>query len=221
MSAISGKPEDELDSMLTATLASLTAAAALFPDAFVESELGKIPAGWHVSCVGELMELTYGKGLTKGNRRGGTVPVYGSGGVDGYHDEALANGPGIIIGRKGSIGTVRWVATSFYPIDTVFYVIPRRDFPMWWAFEMLRGLDIPHLGSDSAVPGVNRNTVYAQAVVWPGDGILNAYGTIVAPLAALRTANETQSVTLAALRDTLLPKLMSGEVDLLTEANNA
>jgi len=47
----------------------------------------------------------------------GIYPIYGSGGIVGYHNQAIVNGLGIIVGRKGSIGTVFYEARDFYPID--------------------------------------------------------------------------------------------------------
>ena len=71
----------------------------LFPERLVDSEFAKIPEGWRVCMLGELIELAYGKALKEENRKPGSIPVYGSNGQVGWHDEALAKGPGIIVGR--------------------------------------------------------------------------------------------------------------------------
>ena len=88
----------------------------------VKSELGMIPEGWEVKKLGDFVELAYGKALKADDRRDGKVSVFGSGGICGYHDKALVKGPGIIVGRKGNVGSVFWSDDDFYPIDTVFYV---------------------------------------------------------------------------------------------------
>ena len=88
---------------------------ALFPDRLVDSELGEIPEGWEVKALGELIELAYGKALKAGDRKGGTIAVYGSNGQVGWHDEKLVAGPGIVIGRKGNPGVVTWSHTDFFP----------------------------------------------------------------------------------------------------------
>ena len=75
--------------------------AALFPDRLVESELGEIPEGWAVKELGECIELAYGKALKADDRKGGSIPVYGSNGQVGWHDKKLVAGPGIVVGRKG------------------------------------------------------------------------------------------------------------------------
>ncbi len=72
--------------------------------------------------VEDILELAYGKSLTSTDRKEGHVPVYGSGGITGYHNEALVDGPSIIVGRKGTVGSLYWEDRPFFPIDTVFYV---------------------------------------------------------------------------------------------------
>jgi len=98
--------------------------ADLFPDSFEDSELGEIPKGWEVKKLGDLLELAYGKALKAEDRQEGTVPVYGSNGQVGLHDERLVAGPGIIVGRKGNPGIVTWTPTDFFAIDTTFSIDP-------------------------------------------------------------------------------------------------
>ena len=88
---------------------------------FKESELGEIPEGWECSSLQEFIELAYGKALKKSERKPGPYPVYGSSGEVGTHSEPLVKGPGIILGRKGNVGSVFWTEDDFYPIDTVYY----------------------------------------------------------------------------------------------------
>jgi type I restriction enzyme S subunit len=82
------------------------------------SSLGNIPKGWGVKKLGEILELNYGKALKKEDRRDGQFSVYGSSGVVGTHDSKLVEGPGIIVGRKGNVGSVFWCNEDFYVIDT-------------------------------------------------------------------------------------------------------
>jgi len=89
--------------------------AALFPDSFEASPLGEVPRGWEVSTIGDVCEFAYGKGLKADERQSGSIPVYGSNGQVGWHDEALVGGPGVVIGRKGNPGTVVWSQTDFFP----------------------------------------------------------------------------------------------------------
>ena len=67
------------------------------------------PEGWRALKFGDVASLEYGKALPAARRNGGSVAVCGSSGIVGFHDEALAPGPGIVVGRKGSVGAVTWV----------------------------------------------------------------------------------------------------------------
>ena len=189
--------------------------AALFPASFQDSELGEIPKGWRVEVLGGILELAYGKGLKEGKRHPGAIPVYGSNGQIGWHDEKLVDGPGIVVGRKGNPGVVTWAPTAFFPIDTTFYVVPKDQCPSFhFLFHALRTHDLTSLGADSAVPGLNRSMAYMSQQVVPPVEVLREFESLVEPLQAKVHSNNIQSRTLAAIRDALLPKLLSGELRL-------
>jgi hypothetical protein len=95
----------------------------LFSDSFEDSELGEIPKGWKVKTLGDMLDLAYGKALKAEDRHDGNVPVFGSNGQVGWHDERIVAGPGIIVGRKGNPGVTTWVPSGFFAIDTTFYVV--------------------------------------------------------------------------------------------------
>ena len=185
----------------------------LFPDRLVDSELGEIPEGWGVKRLGDLLELAYGKALKAEDRRNGKVPVYGSNGQVGWHNERLACGPGIVVGRKGNPGVVTWAPTDFFVIDTAFYVVPRTScHSLRFLFYALQTHDLASLGTDSAVPGLNRNLAYMSLQVLPSPSLLMKFDAVSRALDERVHACSQQSRTLAALRDTLLPKLIRGEI---------
>lgn len=192
--------------------------AALFPDHFVDSELGEIPAGWEVKALGELIELAYGKALKANDRKNGSIPVYGSNGQVGWHDKKLAAGPGIIVGRKGNPGVVTWAHSDFFPIDTTFYVIPRdTDGDLPFLFFALTAQDLPSVAADSAVPGLNRNLAYMNRQLVPDKLVVKEFNRYVSEIFTRSHRLEEESRTLAALRDALLPKLISGEIRVNTQ----
>ena len=189
------------------------AIADLFPDRFVESELGEIPKGWEVKRLGDLLELAYGKALKAEDRRVGNVPVFGSNGQVGWHDERLVAGPGIVIGRKGNPGVVTWAPTDFFAIDTTFYVVPARNcHSLHFLVQALKIHNLASLGADSAVPGLNRNMAYMSTQVLPPRPILDKFDSYASAIALRVHECNKESRTLAVLRDMLLPKLISGEL---------
>lgn len=124
----------------------------LFPSEFEETELGWVPGGWETNRLENILELAYGKALKKTERIEGDYPVYGSGGVDGSHNEFLVKGPGIIVGRKGTVGSLYWENKDFYPIDTVFYVKPKKYFSLVYCYQLLKTLGLENMNTDAAVP---------------------------------------------------------------------
>jgi type I restriction enzyme S subunit len=189
------------------------ATAALFPDSFDETAIGRIPHGWEVKTLGEVIELAYGKPLKAEDRKNGPVCVYGANGPVGWHDEKLVSGPGIVVGRKGNPGVVTWAHGDFYPIDTTFYVEPIGACrSLYFYYYALSLHNLANLSADSAVPGLNRNHAYMSKQVIPSQPVLKAFDSQISPIFATINANEEQSRTLATLRDTLLPKLLSGEL---------
>ena len=187
--------------------------ADLFPARLVDSELGEIPEGWEVRKLGDLLELAYGKALKAEDRRNGDVPVYGSNGQVGWHDERLAAGPGIVVGRKGNPGVATWAPTDFFVIDTAFHVVPKAVCRgAHFLFHVLQTHDLASLGADSAVPGLNRNLAYMSMQVLPPRRLLDEFDSYVSSLAARLHHCSTESRTLTTLRDTVLPKLISGEL---------
>jgi type I restriction enzyme, S subunit len=132
------------------------------------SERGKTPQGWDIVTLGDLISLEYGVGLPRSKRLVGKYPVYGSNGIIGYHNEALINGPGIVIGIKGSIGKVCWVESDFWPIDTTYSVLlQRKDVSMRWLFYKLKQMNLSLLNAATGVPGLNRGDAYALRVALP------------------------------------------------------
>ena len=180
----------------------------LFPDKLDED--GK-PEGWEDSKVEDYLELAYGKSLPAKSRRPGGVAVYGSGGLTGFHDEALIKGPAVIVGRKGTVGSLYWEDRPIFPIDTVFYVVPKRA-SLSFCYQLLLSQPLAHMNTDAAVPGLNRNNAYRLEFPWPGSRLTNTFESFASPLWKKRTANLREIDTLSQSRDLLLPKLMSGKI---------
>jgi type I restriction enzyme S subunit len=179
----------------------------------VDSELGEIPEGWKVKKIDEILELAYGKALKEDIRIPGSVPVYGSNGQVGWHNEKLVDGPGIIVGRKGNPGTVTWVHTHFYSIDTTFYVVPKGPVKsLYYLLYALKKQDLPSFAADSAVPGLNRNIAYMNRMIVPGKDVLDLFDIYLHNIYQRIQVNEEQSRVLGSIRDSLLPKLMSGKI---------
>ena len=148
--------------------------------------------------------------------------MYGSNGQVGWHDEKLADGPGIVVGRKGNPGIVAWAYGDFFPIDTAFYVNARSPgMSLHFLFYALIDQGLPSIVADSAVPGLNRNLAYMNDQLVPDETVLAAFGEQAAELFRRRHCLEAESRTLAAQRDALLPRLVSGALQVPVNAPRA
>jgi len=163
--------------------------------------------------LGDVIELAYGRGLKEEIRTGAGFPVVGSSGVVGYHSEFMVEGPGIVIGRKGTLGKVLYLFENFFPIDTTYYVKPRVDSTgLFYEYFLLKTLSFEDLNSDSAVPGLNRDIALAADIRIPPAEKMKEFNNFCKPLFQKVNQNNNQIRSLTQLRDTLLPKLMSREV---------
>ena len=125
---------------------------------------------WRTFPLGAAIELAYGKSLPKCSRvESGSIPVYGSNGITGWHDAAVVNGPTVIVGRKGSAGAVQFVDGPCFPIDTTYYARPREgfDFDIKFLFYLLRQLDLSRLKTATGVPGLTREDAYRETIPVP------------------------------------------------------
>ena len=171
---------------------------------------------WKETKLGEICELLYGKSLPARSRVLGNVPVYGSNGPVGTHNEYLISGPSIVIGRKGSIGEIHLVKDECWPIDTTYYIdssVTKCDL-MWLAF-YLKNLNLPNLNKAAAVPGLNRNDVYNLPVSLPPlseqkriAAILNDH---MADIARARAAAEEQLEAAEALSAAYLREIFESK----------
>ena len=142
-----------------------------------------VPTGWVKTRFGEIYELSYGKGLPKSARNAhGHYPVFGSSGIVGYHDSFLIDGPALIVGRKGSTGTVWFSSKPCWPIDTTYYIRASCHIDIRFSFYLFASLRLNQLDRSTAVPGLNRNDAYALPVYLPP---LSEQHRIVAKIEAL------------------------------------
>ena len=153
---------------------------------------------WRLSTVGQEVDFLYGKSLATPNRIAGKIPVFGSNGQVGTHNVAAIKGPGIVVGRKGSVGEVVYSESDFWPIDTTYYVHNKNNHNWRYLYFFLLQCGLEKLNSHSAVPGLNRETAYPIAMPVP---TINEQEKIAAILWKLQRAIATQDRLIATTRD--------------------
>jgi type I restriction enzyme, S subunit len=190
------------------------AAAALFPDSFEDSALGSTPAGWRVGTLEDLLVLQRGFDLPSQDRVPGKYPIIAASGPSGTHEVPMAKGPGVVTGRSGVLGRVFLELEDYWPLNTTLWVKEFRGASPCYAYELLRLLDFQSFNAGSAVPTLNRNHVHNLKYLIPSKNCVDAYEAIAIHLQTRSRLNGRQAQILATLRDTLLPRLISGQLRL-------
>lgn len=168
-----------------------------------------VPQGWTQKPLRDIAPLHYGKSLKSTDRKEGNVPVYGSSGIVGLHNAALIDSGAIIVGRKGNVGSLYFSPVPCFPIDTVYYIAPTQaSCRLYLALHQLN-----FISSDAAVPGLNRTYAHSLAVLQPSNDVDEAFERLVQPVFEQIQQLTEQNAKLAQARDLLLPKLMSGQLD--------
>lgn len=187
----------------------------------IDSEWGEVPERWRIGPLGDVLSLQYGKALKEEERMGKGYPVIGSSGIVGYHDKFLVKDGGIVVGRKGTMGSVIWVEDSFYPIDTTFFIEDKLGVGLlYFHYLLLLKQNFEKIGSDSAVPGLNRDSAYSIDVIIPSADDVTNFNSIVDPIFQKLRLNNSQIRTLSKIRDTILPKLVTGQLQIKDITDN-
>ncbi|MEI7607925.1 MAG: restriction endonuclease subunit S, partial [Rhodospirillaceae bacterium] len=183
----------------------------LFPDSLDDEDK---PVGWETASLLDLCQLKRGYDLPTGQRILGPHPIISSSGKSGHHSMAMADAPGVVTGRYGTIGEVFFINQPFWPLNTALYVKDFKGYPHRFVYYMLREIDFFRYSDKAAVPGVNRNHLHQASIILPPVEVQQAFSCALEPMWARQESNKGEIETLSQLRDLLLPKLMSGEIRL-------
>lgn len=178
---------------------------------FVDSELGMIPEGWKVGTLEDLITIKYGKDHKK--LEDGTFPVYGSGGLMRFVNSWLYNGESVLIPRKGTLDNIMYVCEKFWTVDTMFFSVPKMDYVMKYVYNYIKRFDFSKMNEGTSVPSNTAARLNKMQILIPTHEVLEMYDETLCPIYNKRKMNDKESRTLSTLRDTLLPRLMSGELE--------
>jgi type I restriction enzyme S subunit len=170
-----------------------------------------VPKSWTVGRLDGFCILQRGFDITKDAQTDGNVPVVSSGGIKSYHNVAKVSGPGVIVGRKGTLGTVHYVEGPYWPHDTTLWVKDFRGNNPRFTSYFLDSLDFARFDSGASNPTLNRNTVHGETVAYPPPDQQIEIGGTLAAVAAKREIHERILGSLQALFRTLLQQLMTAQ----------
>lgn len=172
-----------------------------------------VPEGWSRTNINEILTFHRGYDLTKNEMKAGRYPVVGSTTVIGYHNEFKIKGPGIVTGRSGSLGKYQFIWDNFWPHNTSLYISDYKDHNIFFVYSLLQTVDFASLNNGGAIPTLNRNVLSNIEVIEPTDELQEMFAKIAEPQYQKIKNLEKQNDKLKTARDLLLPKFMSGEVE--------
>ena len=182
-------------------------AQAIYSYMFIENA----DPAWVQGHLSDLITVKYGKDHKK--LADGSYPVYGSGGIMRYVERPLYDKESVLIPRKGTLNNVMYVNQPFWSVDTMFYTEMRLPNVAKFVYHFVKAKDLASMNAGSAVPSMTTDILNAMEVVIPSTSALAEFESLVDPMYRAMQENNIQSSKLSELRDALLPKLMSGEID--------
>jgi type I restriction enzyme S subunit len=151
------------------------------------------------------VEFQYGYSVRVNDEKSGEYPVFGSNGITGYIDSYKVKGPGVIIGRKGSVGAIRFSDKNFTPTDTAYYLSikdkTKDDIKFWYYYLQLLGLE--KLNTHSSVPGLSREIAYFVNVNPPDISTQQKIAAVLSALDAKIELNQRINAELESMAKTL------------------
>lgn len=182
-------------------------AQAIYCDMFITN----VNPSWQLGRLSDLITVRYGKDHKK--LADGIYPVYGSGGIMRYVEKPLYDKESVLIPRKGTLNNVMYVNKPFWSVDTMFFTEMKLPNVAKFVFHFVKSKDLASLNAGSAVPSMTTDILNAMELSIPDADTFYKFENIVAPLYQAMQQNTQESSKLAELRDSLLPRLMSGEID--------
>jgi len=180
--------------------------------ALKETEVGWVPERWETTALGDVATLQRGNDLPTAQRKEGPYPVVGSNGIVGHHSEFIAHGPGVLVGRSGSVGAVSWVGEDYWPLNTSLWV---RDFhgnDALFVYYFLSHIDLSQYSAGVSVPTLNRNLVHPVKVGKPPIPIQRQISSSLSTVDRGFSVEQDRKQALEALFQSLLHHLMTGKV---------
>lgn len=164
-----------------------------------------------IGTLSQLISIKYGKDHKKLDD--GIFPVYGSGGIMRYAERFLYDGETVLVPRKGTLNNVIYLNEPFWSVDTMFYTEMKQPNSAKFVYHFLKGKDLSSMNAGTAVPSMTTEILNGIQLYIPAQEKLDEFETIVSPIYRSLKRNVVETQHLAQLRDTLLPRLMHGEID--------
>lgn len=189
--------------------------AALFPDSFEDSELGEIPKGWTIGNMDNICTICSGKRPPDKvifSSKKYSIPVYGGNGISWFTSDYLYNPPLVVTGRVGTLGTSFLVRENVWVSDNALSIFPNEISDEKFIYLLIPYLNLENLNSGSTQPLLTQNALKRLRIILPDLRVMKKFSSFTENLFSKIDQNKIENIVLSSLRDTLLPKLISGEL---------
>lgn len=181
---------------------------------FIDSELGKIPEGWSIGTIGDISIISTGKrpdkkSVNKSNET--PIPIIGASSIMGYTNKALYNDKILITGRVGTHGIIQKIDSPCWPSDNTLIL---RSKNLNFLHNCLLLINWKSMNRGSTQPLITQNDLKNTRIILPQDKIIQNYEQLVHYFDIKFHNNNKEIYALSQICDLLLPKLMSGEVNI-------
>lgn len=183
-----------------------------FPGHENTSIVDGVPEGWYRGHLKELISVNYGKDHKK-VPDAGNVPVYGSGGLMRKCNKSLFAGEAVLIPRKGSLNHIMYVNEEFWTVDTMFFATMKKEHAALFVYFFIKNHDMYAMNIGADVPSMTVKILDSMALLIPSNGVLRDFDNLAQPYFQQTKILYQQIEQLSEARDRMLPKLMSGEIE--------
>ena len=196
----------------------------LYKQYFPYSVNDKLPDGWHVGAVGEIVEIHDAKriplsGAERAKMKKKTYPYYGAAALMDYVDDYIFDGKYLLLGEDGTVvdnagyPILQYVWGQFWVNNHAHVLTGKLGFNVESLYMLFKQTPVKAIVTGAVQPKISQANLRSIQVVIPPENLLMKYNNKTESLFSLFRANNKANKTLAALRDLLLPKLMNGEID--------
>jgi len=177
-----------------------------------QSEIGPIPESWRIMRLDDFCVLQRGFDITKAEQASGLVPVVSSGGISSYHNVAKVRGPGVAIGRKGTLGTVHYLDDDFWPHDTTLWVKDFKENSPLFTSYLLSSMRLERFDTGASNPTLNRNGIHPLPIAVPDTAEQEIIANTLSAVDQKNRLLIRKRLVLQELFRTLLYQLMSAQL---------
>ena len=170
-----------------------------------------LPMGWKVMKLDKILTVRYGKDHSK--IEDGDIPILGSGGIMRFGNKELYASESVLIPRKGSLNNIMYIDEPFWTVDTMFFTEMKYKNIAKYVYYVLSGIDMESFNSGAALPSMTTNILNHFKVILPSEDVLALFDEKVELLFLQKKKLIQQNTLLSRQRDLLLPRLMSGKLE--------